>query len=191
MEFFEETISEELIYKGNVTKYTVQEVKLPNGERAQREIVRHAGASAVIPFTPDGRMVLVKQYRKAIEQISIEIPAGLKDEGDDSGLVTAKRELEEETGYQADDWSFVTSFYSTPGFTDEYLEIYEAHKLKKAVKPLEMDEDETIELVEVSFDEAWNLYEKKLIRDSKTVFALYYWRMKKLEESLNKRIEGV
>lgn len=183
MEFFEETVSEKSIYKGNVTEYTVQEVRLPDGKLAQREIVRHAGASAVIPFTSDGRMVLVKQYRKAIEQISIEIPAGIKDEGDDSGLVTAKRELEEETGYQADHWAFVTSFYSTPGFTDEYLEIYEARSLRKATNPLEMDEDESIELLEVTFAEAWDLYEQKLIRDSKTVFALFYWKMIRQQES--------
>lgn len=185
MEFFEETVSEKSIYKGNVTEYTVQEVKLPDGKMAQREIVRHAGASAVIPFKEDGRMVLVKQYRKAIDQLSIEIPAGLKDDGDESGLVTAKRELEEETGYQADEWAFVTSFYSTPGFTDEYLEIYEANGLKKVETPLAMDEDETIELIEVTFDEAWDLYEQKLLRDSKTVFALFYWKMKRLQESLS------
>ncbi|TVP92393.1 NUDIX hydrolase [Alkalibacterium sp.] len=185
MEFFEETVSEKSIYKGNVTEYTVQEVRLPDGKLAQREIVRHAGASAVIPFTQDGRMVLVKQYRKAIEQLSVEIPAGIKDEVDDTGLVTAKRELEEETGYQADEWEFVTSFFSTPGFTDEYLEIYEATGLKKVDNPLEMDDDEAIELIEVTFDEAWDLYGQKLIRDSKTVFALFYWKMKKLQESLS------
>lgn len=185
MEFFEETVSEKSIYKGNVTEYTVQEVRLPDGKLAQREIVRHAGASAVIPFTSDGRMVLVKQYRKAIEQVSVEIPAGIKDEGDDSGLVTAKRELEEETGYRAENWTFVTSFYSTPGFTDEYLEIYEAKGLSKVANPLEMDEDESIELIEVTFDEAWDLYEQKLIRDSKTVFALFYWKMMTQQESLN------
>lgn len=183
MEFYEETLSEESIYKGNVTEYTVQEVRLPDGKRAQREIVRHAGASAVIPFTEDGRMVLVKQYRKAIDQISIEIPAGIKDAEDNSALVTAKRELEEETGYRADNWAFVTSFFSTPGFTDEYLEIYEASGLKKVDNPLNMDEDESIELMEVTFDEAWDLYEKKLLRDSKTVLALFYWKMKKLEDS--------
>lgn len=183
MEFFEETVSEKSIYKGNVTEYTVQEVRLPDGKKAQREIVRHAGASAIIPFTSDGRMVLVKQYRKAIDQISVEIPAGIKDEGDDTGLVTARRELEEETGYQADEWNFVTSFFSTPGFTDEYLEIFEATGLQKVDNPLTMDEDESIELLEVTFDEAWELYEQKLLRDSKTVFALFYWKMKRLQDS--------
>lgn len=179
MEFYEETVEETTIYKGNVTEYTVQKVKLPNGELAQREIVRHAGAAAIIPFTEDGRLILVKQYRKAIESESIEIPAGLKDADDESGLNTAKRELEEETGYKARQWDFVTSFYSTPGFTDEFLEIYEASDLYLVDDPLPQDEDENVEMIIATYDEAWAFYEKGLLRDSKTVFALFYWKMKK------------
>ena len=99
MNLYEETIKSTSIYKGNVTEYIVEEVRLPNGEMSQREIVRHAGASAVIPFTQSGEIVLVKQYRKAIDQVSIEIPAGIKDATDPDGLHTAKRELEEETDY--------------------------------------------------------------------------------------------
>lgn len=180
MDFKEETIKETSVYKGNITEYTVQEVRLPNGKTAQREIVRHDGAAAVIPFINDNEIILVKQYRKAIEQISIEIPAGLKDESDTSGSVTAARELEEETGYRTDQLNFVTSFYSTPGFTDEFLEIYEATELYLAENPLSQDEDENVEVMIVTFDEAWNLYDQGLLRDSKTVFALFYWKMKKI-----------
>ncbi|MCC5895090.1 MAG: NUDIX hydrolase [Alkalibacterium sp.] len=179
MEFYEETVEDKSIYKGNVTEYTVQKVKLPNGKIAQREIVKHAGAAAVIPFTDDGRLVLVKQYRKAIENESVELPAGLKDADDESGLSTAKRELEEETGFRAKEWSFVTSFYSTPGFTDEFLEIYEASNLLLVDEPLPQDEDENVEVIIATYDEAWSLYEQGLLRDSKTVFALFYWKMKR------------
>lgn len=184
MEFYEETIKSTSIYKGNVTEYVVEDVKLPNGEMSKREIVRHAGAAAVLPFTKTGELILVKQYRKAIDQISIEIPAGLKDESDHDGLETAKRELEEETGYNAEKWEFVTSFYSTPGFTDEFLEIYEAENLYLAESPMSLDEDETVEVIVATYDEAWEFYHKGLLRDSKTVFALFYWKMKKLEKEL-------
>ncbi|EXJ22843.1 ADP-ribose pyrophosphatase [Alkalibacterium sp. AK22] len=179
MNFKEETISETSIYKGNVTEYTVQEVRLQNGKTSQREIVRHAGASAVIPFVGEDQMLLVRQYRKAIESESIEIPAGLRDAGE-SASETALRELEEETGYTTDQLSFVTSFYSTPGFTDEFLEIFEASNLYLVKDKRPMDEDEQVEVLTVSYDEAWNFYEKGLLRDSKTVFALFYWKMKKL-----------
>lgn len=182
MEFEEKTIKSELIYDGKVTKYIVEDVLLPNGQQSKREIVRHDGAAAVIAFTEDQKLLLVKQYRKAIEKISIEIPAGLKDAEDEDGLNTAKRELEEETGFQAEDWSFVTSFYSTPGFTDEFLEIYEAAQLIKVENPLPKDEDETIELLALTFEEAWRAYEEGYLRDSKSVFALFYWKMKKIQE---------
>lgn len=179
MEFYEETVEEQSIFKGNVTEYIVKKVKLPNGKIAQREIVKHAEAAAIIPFTKDGRLILVKQYRKAIEKESIEIPAGLKDLDDESGLSTAKRELEEETGFKAEKWSFVTSFYSTPGFTDEFLEIYEASDLYLVDEPLAQDEDENVEVIKATYDEAWALYEEGLLRDSKSVFALFYWKMKR------------
>ncbi|WP_080146188.1 NUDIX hydrolase [Marinilactibacillus piezotolerans] len=181
MEFEEKTLSSEVIYDGKVTKYVIEEVLLPNGQHSKREIVRHDGAAAVIALTEDDKMLFVKQYRKAIEQISVEIPAGLKDEEDEDGLVTAKRELEEETGYQGEQWNFVTSFYSTPGFTDEFLEIYEARGLKLAENPLPKDEDETIELMTLTFEEAWTEYEKGTLRDSKSVFALFYWKMTRLQ----------
>lgn len=183
VEFNEETIKSESIYKGNITEYIVEEVKLPNGKTAQREIVRHDGAAAVIAFDEMGRMLFVKQYRKAIDQLSIEIPAGIMDPEDKDGLETAKRELEEETGYQAISWNFVTSFYSTPGFTDEYLEIYEANQLIQVENPLAQDEDETIELLPLTFEEAWAEYEKGLLRDSKSVLALFYWKMRRLEKN--------
>lgn len=179
MDFYEETVEENIVFKGNVTEYIVKKVKLPNGNIAQREIVKHDGAAAIIPFTDDNRIILVKQFRKAIEKESIEIPAGLKDLEDESGLSTAKRELEEETGFNAKKWNFVTSFYSTPGFTDEFLEIYEASDLYLVDDPLQQDEDENVEVIKATFDEAWALYDEGLLRDSKTVFALFYWKMKR------------
>jgi len=180
MNFEEETLSSRSIYKGNITEYEVHKVKLPNGDKATREIVRHDEASAVIPFKDD-KLICVKQFRKPIEKVTIEIPAGLVDKGE-SSFQTSLRELEEETAYKASDLSFITSFYSTPGFTDEKLYIYEATDLELVDKPLSLDEDETIEILELTYDEAWKAYEEGLINDSKSVFALFYWKMKQLEK---------
>jgi len=181
MNFEEQTLSSKSIYKGNITEYEVLKVKLPNGNEATREIVRHDKASAIIPFK-NGKLLCVKQFRKPIEKATIEIPAGLVDK-EESTLQAAERELEEETGYKANNLSFVTSFYSTPGFTDEKLYIYEATELELVENPLSLDEDETIEILELTYDEAWRAYEEGLINDSKSVFALFYWKMKKLVSS--------
>lgn len=179
MHFEEKTLTSNSIYKGNITEYEVQEVKLPNGNKATREIVRHDEAAAIIPFI-NNKLVCVKQYRKPIEKVTVEIPAGLVDEGE-STIQTAERELEEETAYKAGNLSLVTSFYTTPGFTDEKVYIYEANDLEMVEEPLEKDEDETIEILELTYDQAWEAYEKGFINDSKTVFALYYWKIKQLE----------
>lgn len=179
MEFEEKITNVKTVHEGNVTTYQLADVTLPDGRPAEREIVRHDDAAAVIAFTEEQKLILVRQYRVSIGKTTLELPAGLKEDGDNDGLVTAKRELEEETGFQSDNWRFVTSFYSTPGFTDEFLEIYEAHGLKQAENPLPQDEDEFIEVVELDYDEAMDAYARGELCDSKTVFALFYWKMKR------------
>lgn len=179
MEFEEKITNVKTVHEGAVTTYQLADVTLPDGREAKREIVRHDAAAAVIAFTEDHKMLLVRQYRVAIGKTTLELPAGLKDDDDNDGLVTAQREFEEETGFRSDNWRFVTSFYSTPGFTDEFLEIYEAHGLEKIANPREQDEDEFIEVVELDFDEAMDAYSRGELCDSKTVFALFYWRMKR------------
>lgn len=183
MNFEEKTLSTKKIYKGLITEYVVKTVELPDGRQATREIVWHDDAAAVIVFIED-KLLCVEQFRKPLERTSIEIPAGLIDEGE-TPLEAAKRELEEETGYQANEWKEVTSFYNTPGFCDEKLTIFEASDPKKVVNPLAQDDDETLQVMTLSFDEAWQLMEEGRICDSKTVFALFYWKMKRLEERLN------
>lgn len=96
-------------------------------------------------------------------------------------LEAAQRELEEETAYQAKNWSEVTSFYNTPGFCNEKLTIFEASELVAVDNPLAQDEDENLRVMTLTFEEAWELMESGRICDSKTVFALFYWKMKQLE----------
>lgn len=182
MEFEEKITNIRTIHEGKVTTYQLADVTLPDGRSAEREIVRHDDAAAVIAFTEDQKIVLVRQYRVSIGKTTLELPAGLRDEDDNDGIVTAKRELEEETGYTSDNMRYVTSFYSTPGYTNEFLEIYEAEDLKKVENPLAQDEDEFIEVVELDFDEAMEAYIQGELCDSKTVFALFYWKMKRNTE---------
>lgn len=179
MKFEEKITNIETVHEGNITTYQLADVTLPDGREAKREIVRHDDAAAVIAFTDDQKMILVRQYRVTIGKTTLELPAGLRDKGDRDGIVTAQREFEEETGLSAKKWRFVTSFYSTPGYTDEFLEIYEAHGIEKVEDAREQDDDEFIEVVALDFDEAMDAYSRGELCDSKTVFALFYWQMKR------------
>ncbi len=183
MEFEEKITNVETIYEGNITKYELLDVTLPDGNQAEREVVRHDDAAAVIAFTEEQKIVLVRQYRVAIGKTTLELPAGLRDPEDKDGMVTAQREFEEETGLHANHWRYVTSFYSTPGYTDEFLEIYEAQELEEVENSLEQDDDEFIEVVTLDFDEAMDAYTRGELCDSKTVFALFYWQMKRQKAS--------
>lgn len=182
MKFEEKINSVKTIHEGVITKYELAEVTLPDGRLAQREIVRHDDAAAVIAFTADEKIVLVRQYRVAIGKTTLELPAGLKDPEDSDGMVTAQREFEEETGLRAGKWKFVTSFYSTPGYTDELLEIYEARELMEVEDSLEQDDDEFIEVVTLTYEEAMEAYVREELCDSKTVFALFYWQLLRQKE---------
>src|SRR6185312_8890051 len=104
----EKTLLGETIYEGKVITLRVEEVELPDGNRANRELIKHPGAVSIIPITREGKMVLVEQYRKALERSLIEIPAGKIDPGE-APEVTAVRELEEETGYGAKDFTYIQS----------------------------------------------------------------------------------
>lgn len=177
MNFEEKTLESTKIYKGNITEYEVQTVQLPNGEKAVREIVWHDDAAAVFALE-DNQLICVKQYRKPIEKISVELPCGLVESGEEP-KVAANREFEEETGYKANRLTYITEFFNSPGFTNEKLYIYEASEIIKVDEPLPQDDDEHLEVVKLSYDQAWDYFNKGLISDSKTVFALYYWKMKK------------
>jgi ADP-ribose pyrophosphatase len=118
-QFEEVTISSKPIFNGRMISLQVDEVRLPNGQTSTREIVKHPGAVAVIALVED-RMIFVEQYRKPLEKMQIEIPAGKLDSGEEP-LEAAKRELIEETGYSSESLSYLCSFYTSPGFADEVL----------------------------------------------------------------------
>jgi ADP-ribose pyrophosphatase len=171
--FEEKTINTEKIYDGKIIDLQVDEVELPNGSTAERELVKHPGAVAVISITKDNKIVLVEQYRKPLEKSILEIPAGKVEEGEDPET-TAIRELEEETGYTTSELSFVTSFYTSPGFADELMHIFITDDLKRLKSPAAKDEDEFIEVMELTLDEAKQLVEEERIHDAKTNYAILY-----------------
>ena len=174
----ERTVKTEPIFDGRVIKVRVDDVVLPNGAMSKREIVNHPGAVAIIAITDEGKIVLVEQYRKALEKAIIEIPAGKLEPGE-KPEVTAVRELEEETGYVWENMEPITSFYTSPGFAAEILYVYNAPGLPQKENKAALDEDEFVELMEVSLEEANTLMKDLRIHDAKTMFAVQYLRLQK------------
>ncbi|MEI3610849.1 NUDIX hydrolase [Pseudogracilibacillus sp. SO30301A] len=182
--FEEKTLRSEKLFDGNIISLQVDDVELPDGNTSKREIVKHPGAVAVIAITPQNKILLVEQYRKPLERSLLEIPAG-KIELDEDPKITAIRELEEETGYRAEALQYITSFYTSPGFANEIIHIYYSNALQKAENPISGDEDEFIEIHELSIAEAEALMQTKDIYDAKTVYALTYLKLM----GLNKHVK--
>ncbi|MCG7342979.1 NUDIX hydrolase [Sporosarcina sp. ACRSL] len=171
--FEEKTVTSERIFQGKIISLRVEEVELPDGNRAKRELVDHPGAVAVIAITDNRKLVLVEQYRKALDRSIIEIPAGKIEPGEDIE-VTALRELEEETGYGATQFEYLQSFATSPGFANEIIHIFVAQGLYKIDKPAQGDEDEFIQLFECTIEEAEEMVLEQRIYDAKTAFAILY-----------------
>lgn len=180
--FEEKTIKTEQIFNGKVLSLRVDDVELPNGKYSKRELIKHPGAVAVIAITNENKIVMVEQYRKALEQSLIEIPAGKLEPGE-APSVTAARELEEETGYVSSKMEHIISFYTSPGFADEIVHLYIATELQKKENSAACDEDEFVEVMEISLEEAQQYIKEKRIYDVKTVYAVQYLQ---LREALKK-----
>ncbi|WP_438798088.1 NUDIX hydrolase [Staphylococcus pseudintermedius] len=171
MHFEEKTISKESIYKGKIIEVEKHKVSLPNNETAYREVVKHNGAVAICALTPDQQVILVKQYRKALEQELLEIPAGKLEPGEDRESA-AMRELEEETGYKAKKLTLIGEVYGTPGFSNEKISVYYADNLVEG--KVNLDEDEFVEKVLYSLDDVKKAVEARTIEDAKTFIAFQH-----------------
>ncbi|RYG74628.1 NUDIX hydrolase [Lentibacillus lipolyticus] len=172
-EFEEKTVHTETIYDGKVVKLQVDDVTLPDGKVSRRELVRHTGAVGIIPITKENKIVFVKQYRKPLEKVLVEIPAGKLEDGEDPEM-TALRELEEETGYRTDALQFVTSFYTSPGFANEIMYLYLTEDIEPVEDAAAGDEDEFVERVELTLEEAKQYVKDQWIHDAKTNYAILY-----------------
>ena len=145
-----ESGGERRVVQGAQFEFVTEPVDLPNGKRIALDVLRHPGASAVVPFLDDGRVVLVEQHRHAVGARLLEIPAGKLDPGE-SPEACAERELREETGYRAGRLERLGSIWTSPGFTDEVIHLFAAWDLEPGDQDL--DGDEVIELVTLPFEE--------------------------------------
>ncbi|WP_267202098.1 NUDIX hydrolase [Limosilactobacillus kribbianus] len=177
MEFEEKPLESRTVFHGHLIDVEVQQVRTPTGIVAQREIVHHAPAIAILALTADNKMILEKQWRAPIAKTTLEIPAGKLDRRDAADSVhAAKRELNEETRYQAQELKKLSSFYTSVGCMDEYMTLYLATGLTPVENALPQDADEQLALMTVSLDQALAMIKRGEIEDAKTIMAIYYWR---------------
>lgn len=169
MNFVEKTISRKQIYQGNIIEVESQTVELPDGRKATRDVVLHPGASVIIPLSDEGELYMVRQYRKPIDNVSLEIPAGKLDKGEDPRSC-AERELKEETGLSAENIRHMISVHSTPGFCNEILHIYLATGLKEG--ELCTDDDEFITSEKIPVSSLVNMVMTGEITDAKTIIGV-------------------
>ncbi len=167
----EHFVSGARVYDGSLLKVHRDVVRLPDGSEGTREYIRHPGAVAVVALFDDGNMVLERQFRYPPRREFVEIPAGKLEPGEPP-LGTAKRELLEETGYEAQAWTRLCAIDTAIGYTDERIELYLARKL--TLKTRKLDEGEFLEVFLAPFDEALAMVRDGRITDVKTVAAILW-----------------
>lgn len=165
------------IYSGKFLQVYRDETELPDGAPAIREWIKHPGAAAILALTDDHQLLMVRQYRYATRTEYLEIPAGKRDAGEDP-LETAKRELEEETGYVAERWTYLAALHPCIGYSNEVIHYYLAEGLTRG--KMAPDEGEWVELVLIPVAEAYRMAREGALPDSKTVSGLFlaesWWR---------------
>jgi ADP-ribose pyrophosphatase len=164
----EPTVSSETAFSGKLIEVRKDTVRLPNGKTTTREIVVHAEVIAVLPVLDDGRLVMVRQFRKAAERVLLELPAGGIDQGE-SAEDAVRREMEEETGYRVGSLRHLASFFTSPGFTTELMHLYEATDLQPGEPTEETDQ---IEVVPLRAEEALQRLGSGELADAKTILGL-------------------
>ncbi|MDR3191090.1 MAG: NUDIX hydrolase [Lactobacillaceae bacterium] len=172
----ETVVAEQIVYDGRIIQVVDETVQLSDGRTSHRDIVHHSGAVAVLALTDDNKMIVEKQWRAPIRQVTMEIPAGKLDARDVDELAAIKRELNEEVRLQAGKIEKITGFYSSVGFADEYITIYLATELTPVATQLPQDADEQLAIEYLSFEEATALFETGQMNDSKTIVAYLYWK---------------
>lgn len=168
MDLKETMVSSQTIFEGKIIKVTLDQARLPDGTLASREVVYHPGGVAVLALDEDNTVYLVKQYRYPIQQLLLELPAGKLDHGtEENVLLGAQRELSEETGLEAAQWTYLGYTLASPGFCDEALHMYLARGLTR--KRQHLDEDEFLDVVTMPFGQLVEQVMDGTITDGKTV----------------------
>ena len=171
-------INRELKYKGTMIEMYSDTISVPNGNIAHWDFIKHKGAAAVVPITDDGKVVMVRQYRNALDRETLEIPAGGLNSQEETTKDAAARELEEETGYQSNDLELLITVATTVAFCNEMIDIYVARNLIQSKQNL--DEDEYVEVEEYTVDELADMIYAGKINDSKTISAIMAYKNKYL-----------
>lgn len=169
MDKVEKTISSEYVYNGKVIDVKKDSIITSNDRESEREVVEHPGG-VVICALKNNKIIAVEQYRYAIQNISIELPAGRLEQGEDI-LSAAKRELKEETGFLANEWIDLGYIYTTPGICNEKLYLFLAKDL--VYTSTEFDYDEVIDIKEYSTEQFFDMIDEGIISDSKTICSLF------------------
>ncbi|MBO5232077.1 MAG: NUDIX hydrolase [Clostridia bacterium] len=169
MNLEEKQISAEYKFKGKIINLRVDEALLPNGATATREVVEHNGGICVVPLTEKGEILMVEQYRYPYSEVVLEIPAGKRD-GDEEPLEGGKRELKEETGAIAENYTFLGELYPTPGYCGEIIYMYLATGLSYG--ETNPDEDEFLNIKRIPLEKAVEMIMNGEIKDAKTQTAI-------------------
>ncbi|MCX7595791.1 MAG: NUDIX hydrolase [Fischerella sp.] len=168
-------LKERLFYKGRKFDFEVNRLRLPNKSEGEWECIRHPGGALAVPVTPEGKLVLVRQYRFAVGGRLLEFPAGTVEVNEDP-LDTIKREIEEETGYRPHKWQKLGEFFLAPGYSDEIIYAYLAQDLEKLQTPPEQEEDEDIQVISMTPEEL----EKAIVQgepvDAKSISSFFLAR---------------
>jgi len=169
-------ISKETVYDGRLIKVVKEKGRIHSGEERWREIVVHPGAVALVVVDSEDRLILVRQYRRAVDRVLLEIPAGTREKGEDAEAC-ARREVQEETGYAAGRVEKLAGFFSAPGFCTEYLDCYLLTDLTES--PGQADDDENIEVERLTLDEAREAIRRGEICDAKSICGILLWAARK------------
>lgn len=175
-----ERVDRKLMYKGAIIDVYQDTVKIPNGNIAKWDFIDHKGAAAVIPVTKEGKILMVRQYRNALERDTLEIPAGGLASRQEPMIVCAARELEEETGYRSEELEFLIRIRTTVAFCNEQIEVFVARNLQKTQQHL--DEDEYVDVEEYEPKELLGMIYEGTLQDSKTVAAILAYCQKYCKE---------
>lgn len=174
MIYEEKTVSSEKVFEGRIIKVKVDKVEMPDGSTSTRELVEHPGGVGVVAVTDNDEIILVKQYRKPLDKVIYEIPAGKLDPGEHH-RTCGIRELEEETGLSANVFEYMGFIYPSPGFTDEVTHVYLAKELTQG--ETHPDDDEFLDVEKVPFERALKMVIDGEINDAKSVFGILKYNM--------------
>lgn len=170
----EKVLSSQIVFQGNFLRIWRDDVELPNGHRSYREYIKHPGAAMIMPRLPNGKFLMIYQYRHSVGQVFLEFPAGKTDKGETTET-TAARELQEEVGYKPGKLTLLTYIHPVIGYSNEKIDLYLAEELSPA--PKHTDPDELLETVELSLDEIEEKIWKNEITDVKTQIGAF-WLLK-------------